>query len=115
MVSNLHSEEIRQAAIWLERMQSSSSSAEEFEAWQGWLSENAQHSAAFAQVREFWRAAGELSSPGWPTADDLRQDRYDGTESVDQWRRRADMHADVGTLAWIRRHCTWPWRWRRRI
>lgn len=115
MASDYPGEELREAAVWLERMQSSSTSAKDFQAWQDWLAENADHPAAFARVREFWRAAGELSAPGWPSEDDLREDHYDGTESIDQWHRRVQLHAPLGTVAWLRRHCTWPWRWRRRL
>lgn len=77
---------LREAAQWLERVNTTESTTQDFADWQCWLAQSSAHREAFALVEEVWCAAGELHPANWPSPDDIADDTYDGSVSVEIWR-----------------------------
>lgn len=79
---------LREAAQWLERVNATESTTEDFADWQAWLEQSSTHREAFTLVEEIWSAAGALRPENWPSAGDVAADPYDGSVPVETWRSR---------------------------
>ncbi len=92
----------REAAVWFERIHSDDVSTEQLAEWQRWVATSAAHARAFKDLEDFWRIAGAVEEPSWPTKFELEVDTYDGSMPIEAWRARArPMHS-------VRRHLHWP-------
>lgn len=77
----------REAAVWFERIHAEDVSTEDIGEWQRWLASSPANRDAFGRIEDFWRRAGELEKPPWPTQFEIDVDTYDGTAPVADWGR----------------------------
>lgn len=74
-----------QAEDWFVRISSDTFTAEEFAAWEHWLSRDESHRCEFERVERIWARIGQVRAIPWPTAEELQNDTYDGEMPVAQW------------------------------
>jgi len=85
-VTTLESDPIYEAAAdWVVRLQDPEVSLEDTLAWQAWLHADGRHAAAFARVQEISQLVREARPPRERSADELAQDRYDGSVPLGEW------------------------------
>lgn len=86
---NTNTRNLKMAAEWLVRLQDSSLQSEELLEWEHWISENPLHRQAFDDIERLSRRTDalkdKLADISLPTAEELAEDDYTGSESVLTW------------------------------
>jgi transmembrane sensor len=77
-----------QAARWFLRLQESSADAATFIEWQRWLSAAPENRAAYEDIESVvLRLSRVPVMPRLPSAQEMAQDTYDGSQSIAEWKR----------------------------
>lgn len=77
----------REAAVWFERIHTEDASTGDIGEWQRWMASSRANQEAFGRIEDFWRSAGAIEKPPWPTPFELEVDTYDGSAPITAWRR----------------------------
>lgn len=75
-----------QAAQWYLRLQERSADVATFLEWQSWLAESPEHRAAYESIEETVVRLRVPVPPPLPDEQQLALDRYDGSQSIAEWR-----------------------------
>lgn len=79
-----------EAACWLLRLEETTSSPDTFIEWQRWLNATPENRAAYEEIEETVLRLGRMSViPDLPSAQEMAQDTYDGSQPIAEWKRSA--------------------------
>ena len=88
-----------EAAEWFARLHAEELRNEELAAWEQWLADP-DNERAFSGVERLWTAAPEFAGLDLPSAAELANDRYDGSQPVQDWLEE-NVSAETRRHSWI--------------
>lgn len=78
-----------EAARWFLRLQENTASSDTFLEWQQWVNAAPEHRTTYEEIEDTVLRLGRVSvMPKLPSAEEMAQDRYDGSEPIAQWQER---------------------------
>jgi transmembrane sensor len=80
-----------QAAHWFLRLQESTADSATFIEWQAWLNAAPENRAAYEEIEDVVLRLGRVAVvPQVPSAQEMAQDAYDGSQSIAEWKSLQD-------------------------